>query len=189
MKSVFRGIFLLALFAAGCGETPIPTSATSRSLFSQELGGLWLGDLKLSGVADGECVGADLRAVISGADPDTGVAPDSGTVTVTQTGAEMTAVVRSSTTGLSCSYSGSAGASLFALSAVSCDEKEVFFQCTDGQTRVLDLDGSTMTAFARGGEATGTVASSYNVSRIDDDGQKKPVARLTVQYRFEAERP
>jgi hypothetical protein len=184
MKSVCAGVLLLAACAAGCGETPIPSSPTRTSLFASSLSGNWLGELQLVTAAGGECVGADLRAdVIAGG------GLDEGTVAVAQSGTEMTALVRSVTTGLSCSYSGTAGVSLFALSAVSCDEKEVFFQCTNGETRVLDLLGSTMNAFARAGEASGVVASSYNVSRLDADGRKRPVAGLTVQYQFDAVRP
>lgn len=184
MKSVFPAMFLLAVCAAGCGETPIPTSATSRSLFSQELAGAWLGDLQLQAVSGGECVGDDLRA-----DAALGGGLDEGTVTVVQDGTDVTATVRSVTTGLSCSYSGTAGASLFALSAVNCNEREVYFQCSNGQTRVLDLLGSTMNAFSRAGTARGIVASSYNVSQLDADGRKRPIAGLTVQYQFEAVRP
>ena len=184
MKSVCAGVLLLAACAAGCGETPIPSSPTRTSLFASSLSGNWLGELQLVTAAGGECVGADLRAdVIAGG------GLDEGTVAVAQTGTEMTALVRSVTTGLSCSYSGTAGVSLFALSAVSCDEKDVFFQFTNGESRVLNLVGSTMNAFARGGQANGVVASSYNVSRIDALGVKQPVAGLTLQYQFDAVRP
>jgi hypothetical protein len=184
MKRVFGGVLLLAVCAAGCGETPIPTEPTRTSLFASSLSGNWLGDLQLVRVLGGECVGADLQA-----DLDAGRGLDEGTVAVEQTGAQMTAIVRSQTTGLTCSYAGTAGVSLFALSAVSCDDKEVFFRCTNGEPRVLDLLGSTMNAFARGGEASGVVASSYNVSVLDDQGTKKPVAGLTLQYEFAAVRP
>jgi hypothetical protein len=184
MKSVFPGILLLAVCAAGCGETPIPTEPTRTSLFFPALSGNWLGALQLVTASGGECVGADLRADVLA-----GGGLDEGTVAVAQTGTEMTALVRSVRTGLSCSYSGTTGVSLFALSAVSCDQKEVFFQCTNGQSRVLDLIGSTMNAFTRGGEASGIVASSYNVSFVDAAGQKRPVAGLTLQYQFDAARP
>ena len=184
MKSVFRGGLLLAVFAAGCGETPSPTSPTNRSLFSQELAGAWLGDLQIRAVSAGECVGDDLRASTA-----LGGGFDEGTVTVTQAGTDVTATVRSITTGLSCSYAGTAGPSLFALSAVACNDREIFFQCSNGQTRILDLLGSTMNAFSRATTASGTVASSYNVSRRDEDGVKVPVAGLTIQYQFEAVRP
>jgi hypothetical protein len=182
MKSVFAGVLLLAACGAGCGETPIATSPT-RSLFSQELGGLWQGDLRLATVRGGECVGADIVAGVGEGDRRDF---EGGKVTVTQDGDEVTALVRSEATGLSCTYSGAAGVSLVTLNSVSCDEKKLFFQCANGETRQLDLVGSTMNAFARvGATANGTVSTFYNVSDRQDD----PVAGLTLQYDFSAVRP
>ena len=181
MKIVCRGIFLLAIFAAGCGETPIATSP-SQSLFSQDSSGLWLGALVLTDVTGGECVGADIAAGLG-----EGRRLDEGTVSITQTGSDMAASVRSITTGMSCSYAGTAGTSLFGLTSVSCSEKETFFRCSNGETRVLDMVSSTMNAFSRGGETSGVVASFYNVHRADS--QRTPVSGLSVRYSFEAVRP
>jgi hypothetical protein len=88
---------------------------------------------------------------------------------------------------MSCSYAGTAGTSLFGLTAVSCNEKEVFFRCSNGNTRVLDLVSSTMNAFSRGGETSGVVASFYNVHEANSE--RTPVSGLSVRYSFDAVRP
>jgi hypothetical protein len=186
MKIVCRGLFLLAIAAAGCGETPIATSPT-QSPFSQDSSGLWLGALVLTDVTGGECVGADIAAGVGEGRRRDGL--DEGTVAITQVGSDMNASVRSTTTGMSCSYEGTFGTSLFGLNSVSCDKKRINFRCTSGRVRVLDLVGSTMNAFARAGEIRGVVTSFYNVYEGGPEDEGTPVSGLAVQYKFDAVRP
>ena len=181
MKRAFVfGTALLAIVSVlGCGENPT-SPTTLQTPFQGQFGGTWSGATLLTGVIGGECVGADLRASAAGS------SFDQGTISVAQTASNLTAVVRSSTTGLSCRYDGSAAFTSFALSAVSCDDAEVFFQCSNGSSRVLNLVGSTMTATQTGNTATGFVTSTYNVSSVDSQGRPIPVAGLTLQHQFTA---
>jgi hypothetical protein len=129
-------------------------------------------------VSGGECVGADLRASVPGI--------DQGTVTLTQNAADVTAVIRSATTGLTCQYDGSASFTGFALTAVSCDA-EILFQCSTGQPRILRPIGSTMTVTQSGATASGTITTSYNVFGFDPTTrQETPVAGMTVESDFTA---
>ena len=131
-------------------------------------------------VSGGECVGADLRASVPGL--------DQGTITLTQNAADVTAVIRSETTGLTCRYDGNASFTGFAATAVSCDA-EILFQCSTGQSRILRPIGSTFTATQNGATATGTVTTSYNIFSFDPVSKvETPVAGMTVESQFTAVR-
>jgi hypothetical protein len=111
---------------------------------------------------------------------------DQGTITLTQSAADVSAVIRSSTTGLTCQYNGSASFTGFAATAVSCDA-EILFQCSTGQSRILRPIGSTFTATQNGGTATGTVTTSYNIFGLDPVTKEEvPVAGMTVESQFSA---
>jgi len=178
--SVRTALLLAITFTAGCGESPIPTSPTV-SPFVTQFDGLWNGALTLSasGVSGGECVGTDLQAA--------GPSIDVGTVSITQKETDVSAVVRSATTGLSCQYDGAAGLAKVALNSQSCNA-EIAFQCSNGNTRLLDPVGSTLTATQNDGAINGVVASTFNVFSVDSQGQKKPVAGLTTRELFTAVR-
>ena len=183
MKAVsVRTALLLAItFAAGCGESSIPASPTASSPFVTQFDGVWNGALILSAssVSGGECVGTDLHAA--------GPSVDLGTVSIAQKGTDVSATTRSATTGLSCQYGGNAGLASLALSSQSCNA-EIVFQCSNGNTRLLDPVGSTLTATQNGGELEGVVATTYNVLFLDSQGQKKPLAGLTTRELFTAAR-
>jgi hypothetical protein len=185
MKSGFLcGAALLAAIASAACENATPTSpTTAQSPFVTQLVGMWTGSTQLTSVSGGECVGADLRAAVAA-----GTSPSQNTLTITQTLSDVTAVVRSTTSGTTCSYRGNAALATFALSDESCD-REIVFQCSTGQTRILAPIGSTITATVSGNTATGTVATSYNVfSESTEEAQRRPVAGLTTQSQFTAVR-
>ena len=141
--------------------------------------GLYTGSLELATVRGGECVGSDLSDRIGDA--------DLNTVSITTRRAfEVSATVRSFTTGLYCSYSGDTRSALLAASDVSCN-REVLYQCSNGNTRVIVPIASTMTALVAGNTATGTVATSFNVYS-EEAGKRVPVAGLITQERFDATR-
>ena len=178
-----RGLVLSAALIAmgglvGCGETPTSPTANQTSFIVGQFAGTWTGATVPVRVSGGECVGDDLRNSAPGL--------DQGTVSLTQTSADVTAIVRSETTGLTCQYQGNASATGFAASAVSCD-KEILFQCSTGQSRVLRPVGSTFTATQNGITATGTVTTTYNVFSVDPvTRQELPVAALTVESQLSA---
>jgi hypothetical protein len=74
----------------------------------------------------------------------------------------------------------------FALSAESCDA-QVVFRCSNGNARVLEPIGSTMTVRQSASTTTGVVTTSYNVfSESTETTQRKPIAGITTQHRFAA---
>lgn len=179
MKSgpVLAAALFAAVSAAACGESPLTPTAPSASPFVTQFSGFWDGNLELTSVSGGECVGEDLAAgrVAGPAGP----LFDAGTVAIAQTGTEVTATIRSTTTGLSCEYRGIASLQSFALNQESC-VPQIFFQCANGASRVLEPIGSTVTVTRSGEATTGTVSSSFNVYNPDMD----PVAGLTHQHQF-----
>ena len=163
MRGVIGGaVLLVCLAAAGCGENLTePTSA--QAPFAGQFSGTWAGAMVTTGVSGGECVGDDVRATLAAP----GV--DQGTITLTQTANDVSAIVRSATTGLTCRFDGSASLT------------------TNGQPRILRPVGSTMTATQNGGAASGVVTTTYNVFSFDLlTKQETPVAGLTIQNQFTA---
>jgi hypothetical protein len=142
--------------------------------------GTWSGATVPVRVSGGECVGDDLRNFPS--------APNQGTVTLTQNATDVSAVIRSETTGLTCRYDGSASLTSFAATAVSCDA-EILFRCSNGQPRILRPVGSTFTATQNGTTAQGTVTTTYNVFFLNPQtNQEEPIGGLTVESAFTATR-
>jgi hypothetical protein len=180
MKRVFvvSGVMVVACALAGCAENPVTPTPGQSPFITGQFAGTWSGATVATRVSGGECVGNDLRSVAPGV--------DQGTVTLTQNAADVSAVIRSATTGLTCRYDGSASFTGFALTAVSCDET-ILFQCSTGQARILRPIGSTLTATQSGVTATGTITTSYNVFGIDPvTKEETPVAGLTVESQFTA---
>lgn len=180
MKRVFvvSGALVVTFGLAGCAENPLTPTASQSPFITGQFAGTWSGATVPVRVSGGECVGADLRASTARL--------DQGTVTLTQNAADVSAVIRSETTGLTCRYDGSASFTGFAATAVSCDA-EILFQCSTGQARILRPVGSTFTATQNGGTATGTVTTSYNIFGLDPVTKEEvPVAGMTVESQFSA---
>jgi hypothetical protein len=183
MKSglVLGAALLVTLGGAACSESPLTPTSPTDSPFVTQFSGVWDGSLELTGASGGECVGSDLLAGQFAAPA--GPQSDVGTVAITQSGTEVTAIVRSTTTGLACEYRGIASLQSFTLNAESCVE-EIFFQCSNLESRVLEPIGSTITVRRSADLTTGTVSSSFNVY----DPDMTPVAGLTQQHQFTAAR-
>ena len=162
----------------GCGENPTSPTANQEPFVVGQFAGTWTGGTVPVSVSGGECVGDDLRT--------SGASLNQGTVTLTQKSTDVTAVVRSESTGLTCQYNGTASLTGFAASSVSCDA-DILFQCSNGQTRILRPIGSVLTATQNGITANGTVTTSYNVFSKDPvTNQEKPVAGLTIESQLSA---
>ena len=180
MKRVFvvSGMMVVACALAGCAENPVSPTPGQSPFITGQFAGTWSGATVANRVSGGECVGADLRASVPGV--------DQGTVTLTQSAADVSAVIRSATTGLTCRYDGSASFTSFALTAVSCDA-EILYQCSTGQPRILRPIGSTMTVTQTGATAHGTITTSYNIFSFDPVTKTEtPVAGMTVESDFTA---
>jgi hypothetical protein len=187
MKFPVLGFAVMAtVLIAGCGPnlTATPTSPTTtptQSPFISQFGGFFNGTLTLVRVSGGECVGNDKQADIGSV--------DTGTVVISQTQSDVTAIVRSASTGLSCRYTGTAGPGAFALHTQACEVNQILFRCANGASRVLEQVGSTFTATLGSGGATGTVTTFYNVfSESTEEEQRKPVAGLVLEEHFNAVR-
>jgi hypothetical protein len=180
MKRAFvvAGVLVVGGALAGCAENPISPTPGQSPFITGQFAGTWSGATVPAVVSGGECVGADLRASTA--------RPDQGTITLTQNAAEISAVIRSETTGLTCRYDGNASFQGFAATAVSCDA-EILFQCSTGQARILRPVGSTFTATQNGVTATGRVTTSYNIFGIDPVTKiEVPVAGMTIESAFTA---
>ena len=178
--ALIAGLFASAMATASCGDsvngipaTPAaPTGPSSLSEFLQpRLSGNWGGELTLVDVKGGtgaartagalECVGAAFDRVIG--------ERNDHTLSITQSGNDLTATLVSAGTGLSCEYTGRIGSDkTFVLHAGQCTEKVLNFLCPDGRTRTLDLVGSSVTARfddpINPTSISGTAAHTYNIN-------------------------
>jgi hypothetical protein len=100
MKRAFvvSGVLVVACAVAGCAENPVTPTPGQSPFITGQFAGTWSGATVPLRVSGGECVGADLRA----STPTT----NQGTVTLTQDATDVSAVIRSETTGLTCRYDG-----------------------------------------------------------------------------------
>lgn len=177
--ALVAGLFASVMATVSCGEnvthTPVaPTGPSSLSdLLWPRLDGNWGGQLMLSGVSGGtgpavnggvtECDGASFAAVL-------GEKNDS-TLSITQTGNQLTAKLVSASNGLACEYTGSVGSEkTFVLHSETCTTKTLALLCRNGYSRELDLVGASVTA--RFDDAinpkviAGTTAYTFNVKAI-----------------------
>jgi len=181
-------IVLCLVAVGGCEQsapaTPTSPTPTTTSPFTVSVAGLYSGTTTLSNVSGGECVGDIYNAQLAA-----GV-PDVGTVTLTQDRSDVKATTRSITTGLTCRYEGNASLNNFALTETSCTgDDTILYRCANGEARILELVGSTMTGTVNGPATRGVIAFYYNVfSNSTEDDQKKPVAGLILQHSFSAVR-
>jgi hypothetical protein len=188
MKFPVIGLAVMAAsMVAGCGPnlTATPTSPTTppaQSPFISRVGGFYNGSLALSRVTGGECVGEEYQSTI-------GFARDDSTVVISQTNTDVTAMVRSATTGLSCRYQGTAGPGAFALNTQKCEVSEILFRCANGASRVVEQIGSTFTATVNANAVTGTVTTFFNVWTDSIEAEeRRPVAGLILEEQFTAVR-
>lgn len=167
-------VFLFAALAAGCGNDS-PTGPTGQSVV--DAAGVWQYTARLSSVAGGECVGADFQAAIGQI--------LTGTLSVTQNGANLTATSRDNATGSSCQYTGTAGRNSIALGWTSCDIGNLSWNCANGARRDLFMITNSVNATINGRSASGTQAESYNVVV---GGIGTQVGVLTLNASFTASR-
>jgi hypothetical protein len=149
-----HGIALaLSLLAAGCGgDSPItPTPPIAQ------VGGVWAATETITSATGGECFEPTFRASVG--------STGTGTLQITQAGAQLTVRFTDATTGASCDYVGTAGATTIALNLTSCTASDrLGATCPNStakrdvriQTGGYNLDASSATL-------SGTGAQTYNV--------------------------
>ena len=176
-SALVAGLFASVMATVSCGEnvnqtpvTPVGPSSLSE-LLQPRLAGNWGGELTLSGVTGGTgpavnagatgCDGASFAQVLG--------EKNDYTLSITQSGSNLTATMISASNGLSCDYKGTVGsASTFVLHSDKCTQKPLAFLCRDGRSRSLDLVGSSVTATfddpINPKTIRGTAAQTFNVS-------------------------
>ena len=110
---------------------------------------------------------------------------DSGTLTLSQSDATLSATITTESTGLACRYTGSATSSSVALNATSCDRTGLIVTCINGVPRELRLVGSSVTASWNGNQFAGRTTSTYNVLTVTD---QTGVGSLVTTHDFNATR-
>jgi len=168
---------LIVVATLGCQESR-PVTPTAASLFIPNVEGVWSGPMTLLAARGGECAGGVVNSFL----PPT----DLGTVSMVQSGNALSATMTMESTGLACSYTGSATVTSLALNATSCDRTGLIVTCLDGRARELQLVGSSVTAIWTGDRVTGSVASTYNV--FDVVPPKIGVGSLIANHDFVATR-
>lgn len=153
--ALFAGLFAAVMATTSCGEdvNRIPVAPTGPSSLSElllpRLSGNWGGELTLNGVTGGTgpavnagstwCEGAAFARVLG--------EKNEYTLTITQSGNDLTAKMVSASNGLACQYTGRVGSEqTFVLHSEECTQKTLNLMCSDNQSRSFDLVGSSVTA-------------------------------------------
>ena len=151
---VCRAIVLLMTGLAGaCGSGPsAPTGSPPV-----QAGGVWRGDLRVTGGSGEACVGAAFQSAA-------GVAFDY-TLRVQQSGAQLTATSMSPATGIVCQLAGSASTSSISLTLTTCSNTSPprFFSCAGNILRDARPSGLTVSAEVSGNSLAGSYAETYDV--------------------------
>ena len=173
MKSraaLLAGLFASVMATASCGEnaTQTPTAPVGPSSLSDlllpRLGGLWAGTLTFNGVAGGGTAAtrdAGLVACVGAAFDGVAGEINDYSLTIEQSGANLTGKLVSSTTGLACTYKGQIGSgNNLVLHTDTCQPDTFRMLCptnTEPVERTMGLVGSSITA---------TFDQPINVTRI-----------------------
>ena len=176
---VRTAVLAVGVGTLGCQEYR-QISPTSVSLLTaeanQNLNGVWAGPMTLTRTSGGECAGAVVGSFLP--------ASDRGTVTIVQDGTALQATMTTESTGLACSYQGTATAASLALNATSCDRTGLIVECGGGETRELRLVGSSISGVWNGSNVTGVVSSTYNVFTVVEP--KVGIGALIANHDFTA---
>lgn len=195
--ALHAGVVLLAVTTASCGDNvivgpPQPAGPSSLTpLFVPQVAGVWGGPVTLTSIAGGtgpartagslECVGAAFNAIIGES--------NDHTLTITQTGTDVSARLASAGTGLACTYAGRVSNGTLALDAATCTEQALILRCQpDAEGNVLvrrmELVGSSITASldapVRVTSVSGTAAHTYNLTGPEGN----PVGSLVAHHTF-----
>ncbi len=155
VTSVFRAVVLTGVVATvGCNQERV-VSPSAPSLFIPNLAGVWSGPMTLQSTSGGECTGQVVGTFLP--------ASDRGTISITQTEAETSAILTMESSGLACRYTGTSSLTSLAMNAASCDRTGLVVACLGGQNRELRLVGSSIAGTWVGDQLTGQITSTYNV--------------------------
>lgn len=168
-------IALVGLVVVSCGGNDSPTGPTGQAVV--DAAGVWQYTARLNSVVGGECVGTALQAGVG--------TTITGTLSITQTGANLTATSRDNGSGSSCQYAGTAGRNSIALGWTSCDTGNISYTCQGGARREVLMLTNSVNATITGNAASGTQAETFNVVVSGTGAQ---VGLLTLNASFTASR-
>lgn len=164
---------VLACATVACGNDKSPVGPTGHNVV--DVAGVWRYTATLTSVSGGECVGALIQSTIG--------SRDTGTMSVTQSGANLTATLRSDSDGSACNYTGTAGSNSISLGWTGCDLGAFTgIRCSNGTTRDMRMQTNSINATISGRTATGTESESWNVTTSFGTG----VGLMTVTSSFTA---
>lgn len=179
--ALHTGLLAAILTTAACGENltatpPAPTGPTTLApLLLPRVDGVWGGNLTLADITGGTgpartagilaCGGATFQQVLGES--------NLHSLSIKQTGTDVTARLTSAGTGLACSYTGRVASNTLVLDAATCDAPALVFRCPNGEVVELDLVGSSITAAldapVRVANLSGIAAHTYNVRGAGQD--------------------
>ena len=145
-------LVVLSLVAVNCGGDS-PTAPSTPTI--AQVGGVWTSTATLTGVTGGECVGNLFQGFVG--------TVSASTATVTQTGSTLTGTITSPDTGISCSYSGTAGSNTVVLNLTTCQVDTAQIECGGGVLRHIQLVAGSATGTVSGNTMSGTAVETWNV--------------------------
>jgi len=166
---MFHRIVLIVLVCliAACGSS----SPAAPSI--AQVGGVWTGNVTQTGATSttGECL-AFFQQSNGGS--------DRYTVSITQTGSDLTATASSQSSGQSCNYTGTAGATTVSLNATACNPVGYAVVC-NGLARDVVINARSVTGTVSGNTISGTTGETWNVVVHNTS---TPVGIVTVNNTF-----
>lgn len=147
------GVFAIGTAMSACERGAMGPAAggpsTVSNLLLPRLSGNWGGEAVLAGPAGGTgpAVNAGATACEGAAFARVFGEQNNYTLSIAQSGTELTGKMVSASNGLACEYTGSVGSgNTFVMHAEVCTPKKLAFLCPDGTSREFDLAGSSITA-------------------------------------------
>jgi hypothetical protein len=175
----------IALGTVSCANDPGAPFPSGQPLFAPQYTGNWIGTATMTDmtpyVVDG-CVVTTFNQQIIGQP----LGNESVTLALSQDGLKLEGRLGSSTSGLACSYTGTADANTLALDAASCDAPALLLRCpavpptVPESVHTMHIIGSTIQGSVVGGRLTGTLATAYH---LDDE------SRVTLHSNISVARP
>jgi hypothetical protein len=140
--------------AIACGSSGSPTAPATPTIVN--VGGVWTGTSRITGVTGGECIGAILQGQVG--------STSASTLQVTQNGSSLTVRATDPASGAFTDYSGTAGRDTVTLNGTySSIGLLLDVVCPNGAHRDVRWQVGTITATVNGNSASGTSADTYNV--------------------------
>jgi hypothetical protein len=167
---------LLVMLTPGCGGGVAGPSSPP----TVQAAGVWRGALRVTSGSGEPCVGAAFQSAA-------GVSFDY-TLSVQQTGEQLTATSASPATGIICQLTGTAGTSSIVLNLTTCSNASPprFFNCAGNVFRDARPSALTVTANISGNSLSGSYAETYDVF---DSGTTTNLGTATQNAQLALNRP